>query len=151
MKRFTAIVLACLAMASLAVLISTTGTPCNAALSDAELSAVYGGCGPLECKSSWGGCAWPSSEPGCFVIEYPWPLPDQCEGWVLGSDCTAFKRACAAPTYGPCEAYEISCGGSYVWYNCNWLPYEGSIQCLPDASDPETHDCGGERGWCDFN
>ena len=145
-KRKYGIVIACALVISMIGLSSTGALSRSVALTDAEMSEVYGGTTCQECKNKLGECLTAPSGTGCYVIEVEGWF-DQCLGWVVPDGCMQPGRTCQAGI-GTCTETTTGCAGSYTILNCIWIGNILDRECLPNFLDPEYHACPGSKPWC---
>ncbi|MHC4479035.1 MAG: hypothetical protein ACYTEL_25705 [Planctomycetota bacterium] len=150
MSRKIVLVLPLVLTLALVVGISAQG---KVALTDAEMSSVYGGgrncrtynwtgCQPVYCDrncSAWqewfeAGCTDPETEPNCVGL---WETP--CNEQQL--HCGPLRSSSS----GGCANTTTDCVGSYSQYTCGYATPPDK-DC--EMRGPEVYGCWGERLWC---
>jgi len=138
------IVIACALVISVIGLASTGTLSRSVALTDSEMSEVYGGTGSCEtCQQDSTGCRTTPTPPGCYILQDPW----QCLGWMVVGTCTEWKYKCKTGT-GTCTDTTTPCTGTYTIYNCIQYGSWPDRGCGPDLSNPDVHSCTGSKSWC---
>lgn len=120
------------------------------ALTDAEMSSVYGGC--KDCVYIAGSACTKPTAPGCYWFDpdpdNPWSVP-ACFGWTVSGYCLQSIKGCRSAPSGSCTSTTIACTRTYWTYDCIKTHMGGGYyQCLEDPMSQESHPCGGSRAWC---
>jgi hypothetical protein len=129
---FPAIIALAILLAGMATSLICTRT----VLSDAEMSLVYGGCGPCE-DDSYKGCPDARNDP-CGDRS-----AEDCPG-TGNTTCRQNKKSCKNSNSSPCTDTKVDCGGKYQIFGCTL----SGGSCIESYSNE--HDCNAwTKAWCE--
>ncbi|MHC4865244.1 MAG: hypothetical protein ACYTEX_14245 [Planctomycetota bacterium] len=134
----------------LALVVSVSiSAPGKVALTDAQMSSVYGGC---DCKTHDNDGCDPQL---CFLDCSYWPEwfeagcedPNtelNCRG-AWQTSCKQEQKRCKAGETGGCTNSTTACMGTVEWWSCGYGP-PPEHDC--EKNGPETFYCPGTKLWC---